>query len=107
MHHATLVSDKLSKLKSRMGEYAASNSIGGRRSPRIFVQNDFEDRDIGEITSTEVFAFLAPRTEGLKQSTKHQKYACLMSFFDSCSNALEATISNSCDTIPIRKHSAD
>jgi site-specific recombinase XerD len=51
------------------------------------LQGDFEDREIKEITSADVFAFLTPRTEGLKQSTKHQKYVFLKSFFNFCMRA--------------------
>jgi integrase/recombinase XerD len=67
------------------------------------LQADLEDRDIGEITSAEVFAFLSPRTEGLKQSTKHQKYAFVMSFFNFCINVLEVTNSNPCNSSLLRK----
>ena len=56
-----------------------------------------------EITSADVFAFLTPRTAGLKQSTKHQKYVFLMSFFNFCISVLAATIPNPCDTTVLRK----
>ena len=67
------------------------------------LQGDFKDREIEEITSADVFSFLTPRTKGLKQSTKHQRYAFLMSFFNFCISILEATNSNPCNTSVLRK----
>ena len=67
------------------------------------LQGDFKDREMAEITSADIFTFLTPRTDGLKQSTKHQRYAFLMSFFNFCIGVLEATNSNPCNTTILRK----
>ena len=67
------------------------------------LQRDFQDRGIEEINSADVFAFLTPRTQGLKQSTKHQKYASLMSFFNFCISVLETISANPCNAMVLKK----
>ncbi len=46
------------------------------------LQGDFKDREIGEITAADILAFLTPRTEGLKQSAKRQKFPSLARSFN-------------------------
>ena len=88
-------------------EYQKSNlkpqSFKNHKNLLKDLQGDFEDSEIEEITSADIFAFLTPRTEGLKQSTKHQKYVFLMSFFNFCISVLEATSANPCNTTVLRK----
>ena len=40
------------------------------------LQGDFKDREIEEITSADVFAFLTPRTEGLDSTQKSLQPGC-------------------------------
>ena len=88
-------------------EYQKSNlksqSYKNHRNLIKDLQGDFNDKEIDEISSSDVFAFLTPRTEGLKQSTKHQKYVFLKSFFNFCISVLEVTSTNPCDTTVLRK----
>jgi integrase len=66
-------------------------------------QGMFGDKDVKEIISSNVFGFLGPRTESLKQGTKNDMFSMLKSFFNFCMNMLQTAEMNPCNTLLLRK----
>jgi len=65
--------------------------------------SQFGEREVGNITSDEILAFLTKLTEGTKQSTKRLRYSLLSAFFNFIKNSVDPLFKNPCDTPILRK----
>jgi integrase/recombinase XerD len=87
-------------------DYHKSNSRENtRKAYQVVLSNfsrEFGERDVREITSDEVLAFLNRVTEGTKQQTKRTRYSHLSAFFNFMKNNIDQNLQNPCDT-PIMK----
>jgi len=63
----------------------------------------FGDKGVEQMTSADIFGFLSPKTEGLKQATKNHMFTMLKSFFSFCVNVLVVQTTNPCDASDLRK----
>jgi integrase/recombinase XerD len=64
---------------------------------------EFDEREIGQVTPNEILSFLNRLTEGNKPYTKRVRYSQLSCFFNFVRNNIEPESANPCDTPMIRK----
>jgi len=64
---------------------------------------EFGERDVQDITSDEVLSFLNRITEGVKQQTKHSRYAHLTALFNFIRTNIDENLQNPCDTPMLKK----
>ena len=65
--------------------------------------DQFSNRDIHTITSDEILSFLTKATQGNKQTTKRNRYACLKAFFNFVRNTSHPELHNPCDSPILKK----
>lgn len=56
----------------------------------------YQNRDLDDITTEEIIAFLANMTEGRRQNTKRSRYTTLSAFFNLIINTLHPEMRNPC-----------
>ncbi len=64
---------------------------------------EFGDRDMGSITSDEVYTFLMDLTAGKKQTTKRSRYAALSAFFNLIMGIVDFELKNPCSAPMLKK----
>ena len=64
---------------------------------------DFEDAELGQISSDQILSFLNRVSDGNKPYTKRVRYAHLSSFFNFIPNNIDPNCANPCDTPMICK----
>ena len=65
--------------------------------------DQFNDRNIENLTPDEILSFLTKNSKGQKQSTKRLKFTLLKSFFNFCISATGLNFSNPCDAPVFKK----
>jgi len=65
--------------------------------------DQFRDRGIHTITSDEILSFLTKATQGNKQTTKRNRYACLKALFNFIRNTSHPELHNPCDSSILKK----
>ena len=61
-----------------------------------------QNRDLDDITTEEIIAFLANITEGRKQNTKRSRYTTLSAYFNLIINTLHPEMRNPCLSLAVK-----
>ncbi len=98
---------KLSQGISYCMKYHRANSKKNTIRSTEFVLSkfgrEFGDRDMGTITSDEVYTFLMDLTAGKKQTTKRSRYAALSAFFNLIMGIVDFELKNPCGAPMLKK----
>lgn len=70
-------------------------------------ENHLGERELSQISSEDIFNFLAQYTEGQKQSTKRLKFTLIKAFFNFISANVDETLPNPCHAQVLRKSFRD
>ena len=73
---------------------------------RLFLtrfNDQFDDRNIENLTPDEILAFITKNSKGQKQSTKRLKFTLLKAFFNFCISATGFNFLNPCDAPVFKK----
>jgi site-specific recombinase XerD len=66
-------------------------------------KEEFGKRDLESITPDEILSFLIRLTEGIKRTTKRNRYCSLKAFFNYIKNSIDFEILNPCHTPILRQ----
>lgn len=83
--------------------HSRENTLKSYQMVLLNFDPEFGAREVREITSDEIMAFLNRITEGTKQQTKRTRYAHLSALFNFIRNNLDQTLQNPCDTPMMKK----
>ena len=79
------------------------NTMRNYELPILSFCEQHGDKDLESITTEIMLSFLTEFTEGVKQSTKHLRYAVLSSFFSFIRTSIDPAFQNPCDAPMLRK----
>ena len=98
---------KVSKLAYLYLDYHKShskeNSVRAYKLVLAQICEEFDGKDIEEITTEDALAFLNRITEGKKRSTRQTRYSHVLAFFNFYKNHMEPDFRNPCDTLILKK----